>query len=100
MLGGAAGALAGLVFVGLSLHAVFVLIPQQGLHALGIEPIIGGIAVGVLFALLAANGARNARADRDRDGGGLYVLVAAGIVGLAMNVFGAWSLLIGLARES
>jgi hypothetical protein len=50
MLGGAAGALAGLVFVGLSLHAVFVLIPQQGLHALGIEPIIGGIAVGVLFA--------------------------------------------------
>ena len=149
MLGGAAGALAGLVFVGLSLHArlvsideyhrirarnltagilyvlfvaVFVLIPDQGLHALGIELIIGGIVVGVLFAetpvrfwrqmafelrvrtviatsACAVSSYAGASLIAHR-GGGLYVLVAAGLVGLAMNVFGAWSLLLGLARES
>jgi hypothetical protein len=93
------------VFVGLSLHAVFVLIPQQGLHALGIEPITGGIAVGVLFAETPVRfWLQMALEMRVRTviatAAGLYVLVAAGLVGLAMNVFGAWSLLIGLARES
>ena len=148
MLGGAAGALAGLVFVGLSLHARvvavddlyrvrarnltagilyilfvsgFVLIPGQGLRALGIELIVGGIVLGVLFAetpvrfwsrlaaemrvrmvIATAACAASAYAGASliaHGGGGLYVLVAAGIVGLAMNVFGAWSLLLGLARE-
>jgi len=32
-------------------------------------------------------------------GAGLYLLVPAAAVGLAMNVFGAWSLLVGLARR-
>jgi hypothetical protein len=149
MLGGAAGALAGLVFVGLSLHArlvavdefhrirarnltagilyvlfaaVFVLIPGQGRSALGSELIVGGIVLGVLFAetpvrfwremalemrvrMVIATGACAVSSYAGasliaRSGGGMYVLVAAGLVGLAMNVFGAWSLLLGLARES
>jgi len=32
-------------------------------------------------------------------GGGLYLLVPAGIAGVVLNVFGARSLLLGLARD-
>jgi hypothetical protein len=31
-------------------------------------------------------------------GGGLYLLVPATVLGVVLNVFGAWSLLLGLAR--
>jgi hypothetical protein len=148
MLGGAAAALAGLVFVGLSLHAhavagdplyrtrarnltagilyltiasMFVLMPGQGLTALGIELIVGGLLLGGLFVetplrfwprldgemrirmivataacLVSVYGGVSLIAGA---GGGLYVVAAAAIAGLAMNVFGAWSLLLGLARE-
>jgi hypothetical protein len=148
MLGGAAGALAGLVFVGLALHAptvaseglyrlrarnltagilylvvaaVFVLIPGQGLHALGIELIAGGLVIGALFAetplrfwpvmspelrvrmVLAtcacATSVYGGASLLARAGGGLYVLTGSAVLGLTMNVFGAWSLLLGLARE-
>jgi hypothetical protein len=148
MLGGASAALAGLVFVGLSIHAravasnrlyrlrarnltagilyvliasALVLMPGQGRRPLGTELIAGGVVLGALFAevpvrfwsqLAAEMRIRMAIATAAcavsayagvsliaRSGGGLYVLAAAGIVGLAMNVFGAWSLLLGLARD-
>jgi hypothetical protein len=148
MLGGASAALAGLVFVGLSLHAravatdglyrrrarnltagilyllvasIFVLIPGQGHVALGVELIAGGILLGALFAevplrywsrlapelrvrmtIATAACALSVYGGISlvvRAGGGLYVIVAAAIAGLTMNGFGAWSLLLGLARE-
>jgi hypothetical protein len=148
MLGGASAALAGLVFVGLSMHAravaserlhrlrarnltagilyvtvasMFVLIPGQDVSVLGAELIAGGIVLGALFAevpirfwpvlepelklrMVVATAACAASVWAGVSlvvghGGGLYVLVAAGIAGLTMNVFGAWSLLLGLARE-
>ena len=147
MLGGASAALAGLVFVGLSIHAravavdrlyrlrarnltagilyltiasVFVLMPGQGLTALGIELIVGGLVIGALFAetparfwgrldgelrvrMVVATAACLASVYGGASliagaGGGLYVVAWAAVVGLAMNVFGAWSLLLGLAR--
>ena len=149
MLGGASAALAGLVFVGLSIHAravavdplyrrrarnltagilyltvasILVLMPGQSVRALGVELIVGGLAIGALFAevparfwaqldtemrirMTLATGACAASVYGGvslaaRSGGGLYVIAWSAIVGLAMNVFGAWSLLLGLARES
>lgn len=148
MLGGASAALAGLVFVGLSMHAravagdrlyrtrarnltagilyltiasAFLLMPGQGVRALGIELIAGGLLIGALFAETPIR--FWPRLDRDMRvrtivataaclasvyggaslvagaGGGLYVVAWAAVVGLAMNVFGAWSVLLGLARE-
>jgi len=148
MLGGASAALAGLVFVGLSIHAravasdplyrvrarnltagivyvmvvsALVLAPGQGRTALGIEIVVGGALIGFLFSAplrlhlarlefwmrvriaaavaacllsVAAGASLLAHA-----GGGLYLLVPAGIAGVVLNVFGAWSLLLGLARE-
>ena len=148
MLGGASAALAGLVFVGLSLHArtvagdglyrrrarnltagilyllvasMFVLIPGQGNRALGTELIAGGLLLGALFAevplrywsrlegemrvrMVVATAACALSVYGGVSlivgaGGGLYVIVGAAIVGLTMNGFGAWSLLLGLARE-
>ena len=149
MLGGASAALAGLVFVGLSMHARAVaadplhrmrgrnltagiiyitlvsgllLIPGQSTKLLGAELLAGGFLIGGLFAqpLVRFRG----RLDREltvrtilaitacvlsavagisliaRSGGGLYLLVPATILGVVMNVFGAWSLLLGLARDS
>jgi hypothetical protein len=149
MLGGASAALAGLVFVGLSLHSrqvardrlyrmrarnltagivyvtivsALVLIPGQPLWLLGVELIVGGLALASLFAEPWVR--FNERYDRDlrvrtaladvaclfsvaggvsliaESGGGFYLLVPAAIVGVVMNVFGAWSLLLGLAREA
>ena len=147
MLGGASAALAGLVFVGLSMHAravavdrvyrlrarnltagilyltiasVLVLMPGQSDRALGVELIVGGLLIGALFAevpvrfwglldgelrirMVVATAACAASVYGGaslaaRAGGGLYVVAWAAVVGLAMNVFGAWSLLLGLAR--
>ena len=146
MLGGASAALAGLVFVGLSIHAravasdplhrararsltagiVYVtvvsalaLTPGQGRTALGIEILIGGLVVAWIFSTpLRRHAARLAPPLRLRlgaavgacllssaaggsllahGGGGLYLIVPAGIAGVVLNVFGAWSLLLGLA---
>jgi hypothetical protein len=148
MLGGASAALAGLVFVGLSMHApavaadplhrvrarnltagilyitivsALVLMPGQGLTALGTELVVGGILIAALFSEpLRLHSARLTASLRARltaavvacllsvaagasllahGGGGLYVLVAAGVAGITLNVFGAWSLLLGLAHE-
>ena len=148
MLGGASAALAGLVFVGLSIHAravaidplhrvrarnltagivyvtvvaALVLTPGQGLTALGTELVVGGLVVGFLFSaplrrhlgrlgvdlrirVAAAVGAclLSVAAGASllaHGGGGLYLLVPAGVAGVVLNVFGAWSLLLGLARE-
>ena len=148
MLGGASAALAGLVFVGLSIHAravasdplyrtrarnltagilyltiasALLLMPGQGLTALGLELVVGGFVIGALFAetplrfwarldgemrarTLVATGACLASVYGGISlvagaGGGLYVVAWAAVAGLAMNVFGAWSLLLGLARE-
>ena len=148
MLGGASAALAGLVFVGLSLHAgavaadplhrwsarnltagilyvtvvcALMLTPGQPRWALGVELICGGILIGGMFATpLVLFFDRLPRATRVRmsiavsacavsvyaggsliahAGGGLYLLVPAGVAGVAMNVFGAWSLLLGLAHH-
>jgi hypothetical protein len=148
MLGGASAALAGLVFVGLSIHAravaddplyrtrarnltagilyltiasAFVLMPGQGVRALGIELMVGGVVIGALFAqtpirfwsrlspelrvrMLVATAACLASVYGGASliahvGGGLYVVAWAAVVGLAMNVSGAWSVLLGLARE-
>ena len=148
MLGGASAALAGLVFVGLSLHAravasdplyrvrarnltagiVYVtvvaalaLTPGQSRHTLGSELVVGGFVIAALFStplrrfrhrleremriritlavcacLLSAAGGISLLAHH---GGGLYLLVPAAIAGVVLNVFGAWSLLLGLARE-
>lgn len=148
MLGGASAALAGLVFVGLSIHAravaadalhrvrarnltagivsvtvtsALVLTPGQGVTALGVELVLGGAFLG--FVLSAPLRLHRERADAGlrartaaavcasalivwagasllaHSGGGLYVLVASGLFGVVLNVFGAWTLLIGLARE-
>lgn len=149
MLGGASAALAGLVFVGLSLHAsrvavdafyrvrarnltagiVYVtivsalaLIPGQGPRLFGAELVAGGLLIGALFAeplvrfrdrvdselrirtgiattacVLSAVGGASVIAHT---GGGLYLVVPAAIAGVTMNVFGAWSLLLNLARET
>jgi hypothetical protein len=147
MLGGASAALAGLVFVGLSIHAravaadplhrmrgrnltagiiyitlvsALLLIPGQSTRALGAELIVGGCMIGGLFAqplvqfrdllgrdlafrmLLAVTAcalsvAAGASLIAD-GGGGLYLLVPATVLGVVLNVFGAWSLLLGLAR--
>jgi len=148
MLGGAAAALAGLVFAGLSIHAdavavdplyrlrarnltagiiyvtavaALVLTPGQGRRALGVELILGGLLIAWLFATpLRKFGSRISGGVRARmlvsvaacllsvvagvslllhRGGGLYLLVPAAIAGVTLNVFGAWSLLIGLAEE-
>jgi hypothetical protein len=148
MLGSASAALAGLVFVGLSIHApaiaddplhrvrarnltagivyvtvvsVLVLTPGQGRTALGIELIVGGALLAYLFSapfrlhlerldrgLRARIGAAvaaclvSALAGATllaHHGGGLYFLVPAAIAGVVLNVFGAWSLLLGLARD-
>src|SRR5579862_3120419 len=146
MLGGASAALAGLVFVGLSIHARAV--AADPLHrARGLTAGIVYVTVVSALALTAGQGADAAR-DRDphrrhRDrldlldaaaeahraprsaaaaphrrggtpctlssaagasllahgGGGLNLLVPAGIAGAVLNVFGAWSLLLGLARD-
>jgi hypothetical protein len=148
MLGGASAALAGLVFLGLSLHAAavaaddlhrtrarnltagilsvtivcaLILVPGQGHRWLGGEVVVVGCLLTALFAtpllrfgdrvtgelrvrmlvalaaclLTVAAGASLAA----HVGAGLYLLVPAAAVGLAMNVFGAWSLLVGLARR-
>ena len=148
MLGSASAALAGLVFVGLTIHAravaadplhrvrarnltagivyvtiasALVLTPGQGNTALGIELVIGGFAVAYLFS--APLRLYPARVDVDlrtrtigavgacllssaagvsllvHGGGGLYLLVPSAIGAVALNVFGAWALLIGLARD-
>ena len=148
MLGGASAALAGLVFVGLSLHAhavaadplhrwssrnltagilyvtivsALMLTPGQPHWALGVELIAGGCLIGTMFAVpLVLFYERQPISTRVRvavavvacavsvyagaseiaeAGGGLYALVPAGIAGVAMNVVGAWSLLLGLARS-
>jgi len=146
MLGGASAALAGLVFVGLSIHAravaadplhrargltagiVYVtvvsalaLTPGQGRTPLGIEILIGGIVIAWIFSTpLRKHIARLEAPLRLRiaaavtactlssaagasllahGGGGLYLLVPAGIAGVVLNVFGARSLLLGLARD-
>jgi hypothetical protein len=148
MLGGASAALAGLVFVGLSIHAravaadplhrararnltagilymtiasALVLMPGQGLTALGVELVVGGAVIAVMFyEPLRLHSARLDPVLRARlaaavivclvsigagasliahAGGGLYVLVGAGLGGISLNVFGAWSLLLGLARD-
>lgn len=148
MLGSASAALAGLVFVGLSIHAravaadplhrirarnltagivyitivsALVLTPGQGATAIGLELIAGGcIMVGLFSAPLRRFHGRVEWELRIRmavavgacalsllagasllahTGGGLYLLVPAAIVGVTMNVFGAWSLLLGLAHE-
>jgi modulator of FtsH protease len=148
MLGGASAALAGLVFVGLSIHAravaadplhrvrarnltagivyvtvvaALVLTPGQGRTALGIELVVGGLLIGFLFSaplrlhlarlepwlririaaavgacLLSVVGGATLLAHA---GGGLYLLVPSGLAGVVLNVFGAWSLLLGLAHE-
>jgi len=148
MLGGASAALAGLVFVGLSVHAsavaadplhrwsarnltagiiyvtvvcTLMLTPGQPRWALGLELILGGCLIGTLFAMplvlfrerfdthhharvvvavaacaLSTVGGISLIAHR---GGGLYLLVPAAIAGVTMNVFGAWSLLLGLAQR-
>ena len=147
MLGSASAALAGLVFVGLSIHAravaadplhrvrarnltagivyvtvvsALVLTPGQGDSALGVELVLGGLVVAFLFsaplrrhrdrlgsdlrirvsaAILACLLSAAAGASLlAHGGGGLYLLVPAGIAGVVLNVFGAWSLLLGLAR--
>ena len=147
MLGGASAALAGLVFVGLSIHAravavdslyrtrarnltagilyltvasLFLLMPGQGRDALGVELIVGGVVIGGLFAetplrfwspldgglrvrMLVATAACLASVYGGASllahaGGGLYVIAWSAVAGLTMNVFGAWSLLLGLAR--
>lgn len=148
MLGSASAALAGLVFVGLSIHAravaadplhrvrarnltagivyltvasALVLTPGQGHTALGIELVIGGIVIAYLFS--APLRLHRTRLDPDlrmrtlgailscllssaagasllaHAGGGLYLLVPSAVGGVLLNVFGAWSLLLGLARE-
>jgi hypothetical protein len=148
MLGSASAALAGLVFVGLSIHAravaadplhrvrarnltagivyvtvvsALVLTPDQGNTALGIELVVGGLVIAFLFsaplrrhldrlepglrvrvaaAVLACLLSVAAGASLlAHGGGGLYLLVPAAIAGVVLNVFGAWSLLLGLARE-
>ena len=148
MLGGASAALAGLVFVGLSLHAravasdplhrvrarnltagivsvtivpAPVLTPGQSLTALGVELVAGGVFLSfVLSAPLRLHRARLDAGLRARTasavgasllivwagasllahgGGGLYLLVVSGLSAVSLNVFGAWTLLIGLARE-
>jgi len=148
MLGSASAALAGLVFVGLTLHAravaadplhrvrarnltagiiyvtiasALVLTPGQGDTALGIELVVGGIWVAYLFsAPLRLHSERVEPWLRKRTigavaacflsvaagasllahgGGGFYWLVPAAIGGISLNVFGAWSLLLGLARD-
>jgi hypothetical protein len=149
MLGSASAALAGLVFVGLSIHArrvaadplhrvrarsltagivyvtiasALVLTPGQGLDALGIELVLGGVAIGFVFSTplrrhldrldlglkvrigaavtacllsVAAGASLLAHA-----GGGLYLLVPAAVAGVSLNVFGAWSLLLDLTHEA
>ena len=148
MLGGASAALAGLVFVGLSIHAravasdplhrirarnltagivsvtvlsALVLTPGQGLTALGVELVAGGAFL--TFVVSAPLRLYRARLDGGlrartvsavavsllivwagasllaRGGGGLYLLVVSGLSAVSLNVFGAWTLLIGLARE-
>jgi len=148
MLGGASAALAGLVFVGLSLHAravaadallrvrawnltagivavtvmsALVLVPGQGLRALGIELVAGGAFLAYVFsaplrlhrprvdpglrartvAAVAATGliVWAGASLLAHGGGGLYVLLVAGLFGVVLNVFGAWTLLIGLAHD-
>jgi hypothetical protein len=148
MAGGASAALAGLIFVGLSMHAravaadslhrlrarnltagiiavtivsALVLTPGQGSTALGVELVVGGTVLTYLFTaplrrhfprielwlrvrlaaavgtcLLTVAGGASLIAH---SGGGLYLLVPAGLAGLSLNVFGAWSLLLGLARD-
>lgn len=148
MLGGASAALAGLVFVGLSIHAravasdplhrvrarnltarivsvtivsALVLTPGQGLTALGVELVMGGAFLAVLFSapirlhrarldpwLLTRTTAAIAASALNvwsgasllaHTGGGLYILVVSGLSAISLNVFGAWALLIGLARD-
>ena len=148
MLGGASAALAGLVFVGLSIHArqvasdplyrvrarnltagivyvtvvsALLLTPGQGLTPLGIELVAGGLLIGYLFSaplrlhlprldvgmrirIAAAVGACLLSVTAGASllahgGGGLYLLVPSGIAGVVLNVFGAWSLLLGLAHD-
>lgn len=146
MLGGASAALAGLVFVGLSIHvqavasdplhrvrarnltagivsvtivSALVLTPGQGLTALGIELVLGGAFLAVLFsAPLRLHRERVDPGLRARTavavvasalivwagasllahgGGGLYLLVVSGLSAVTLNVLGAWTLLVGLA---
>jgi hypothetical protein len=148
MLGSASAALAGLVFLGLSLHAravavdglhrmrarnltagilhvtivcALILVPGQEPGWLGAELVVGGCLITALFATpLVRYGARIPLELKIRlivavlacilsglagisllvrAGGGLYLLVPAATIGLAMNVFGAWSLLIGLESD-
>jgi hypothetical protein len=148
MLGSAAAALAGLVFVGLSLHAAAVakdamhswsarnltagilyvtvvcalmLTPGQPRWVLGVELIAGGLLIGAMFATplvlflprlpietklrmtvavcACVVSVYSGISLIAHAGGGLYLLVPAGIAGVTMNVFGAWSLLLGLARR-
>jgi hypothetical protein len=148
MLGGASAALAGLVFVGLSIHAravaadplhrrrarsltagivyvtvvsALVLTPGQSLTVLGSELLAGGLVIAgifatpvvlhpdrikgqlrirILVAVLACLVSAGAGVSLiAHGGGGLYLLVPSGIVGIVLNVFGAWSLLLGLAHE-
>lgn len=144
MLGGASAALAGLVFVGLSIHArtiarhagprrrarsltfgiVYVtmasglaLMPGMGRTPLGIVLLLGCLAIAAVFAhplrqssglqaltigLAVANvlvGAYGAASLVVGAGGGLYVLGATALVGVFLNVFGAFSLLLGLAHD-
>ena len=149
MLGGAAAALAGLVFVGLSVHArevarhalnrtrarnlivgnaslvlvaALALIPGQSTRLLGVEILIAGILVGILFLepwikwrpqLDAATRARTLLANMGSvfsilagislvvgHGGGLYLLMPSVVIGVVTNVIGAWSLLLRVADEA
>jgi hypothetical protein len=98
-----------------------ILVPGQGHKWLGSEVVVVGWLLTALFAMpLLRFGDRVTGELRARmlvalvaclltvaagaslaahAGGGLYLLVPAAAVGLAMNVFGAWSLLVGLARR-
>jgi hypothetical protein len=95
-------------------------LPGQSVAALGAELIAGGAVLGALFAEVPVRFWSRLDADlRVRmvvataacaasiwagaslvagSGGGLYVLATAAVAGLSLNVFGAWSLLLGLAR--
>jgi hypothetical protein len=110
---------AGILYV--MVVCALMLTPGQPLWALGVELIAGGCLIGAMFAtplvrffarlpietkvrMAVAVGACAVSVYSGvsliaHAGGGLYLLVPAGIAGVTMNVFGAWSLLLGLARR-
>jgi modulator of FtsH protease len=111
---------AGLVYITVISGAI--LVPGQGIHVLGAELIAGGCAALVVvavpiarfpdrfprdvkmrLALVVVACALNIAAGTSllaHSGGGLYLLFPAALTAVVMNVFGAWSLLLGLAADS